>query len=136
MKNNIQDPLSSLKDIKTIVSIPDYSLYILIAIISIVLIVLFFIVYKYVTRIRKTKQLSAKQIAFNKLKNLDYKNTKDVVYSFTIEGSLFVNEKNKDIFEQIQKELEEFKYKKDVQKLPNNLQNKIKEYIKGIKNGK
>ena len=136
MKNNIQDPLSSLKDIKTIVSIPDYSLYILIAIISIVLIVLFFIVYKYVTKINKTKQLSAKQIAFKKLKNLDYENTKDVVYSFTIEGSLFVNDKNKDEFEQIIKELEEFKYKKDVQKLSNNLQNKIKEYIKGIKNAK
>ena len=136
MNNNIQNPLSSLKDIKTIVSIPDYSLYILIAIILVVVIVLVFIVYKYLTRIRKTKQLSSKQIAFNKLKNLDYENTKDVVYSFTIEGSLFVNEKNKDIFEQIQKELEEFKYKKDVQKLPNNLQNKIKEYIKGIKNGK
>jgi len=133
MQPNIQNSLSQLKDIKPIVVVPDNSLYILIAIVIGLVIVILFFAFKYFTRIKKTKQPTIKEIALKKLKNLDYKNTKEVVYSFSVDGALFINEKNKKEFELLEKELEIFKYKKDVEKLPNNLKKKIKDYIKGVK---
>jgi len=132
----IQNNLSQLKDIKPIVEVHDMSLYYLIAIITLILAIGIFIAYKYFTRIKKSKKPTAKQIAFEKLKKLDYSHTKEVVYCFSVEGFLFVNEKNKEQFQSLEKELENFKYKKDVENLPQNLIQEIKNFIKGIKNAK
>jgi len=133
IQNTMQNSLGQLKDIKSIVDVPDNSLYILIAIISVVVIVVLFLAFKYFTRIKKTKQLTIKEIALKKLKNLDYENTKEIVYSFSVDGALFINEKNKEQFELLEKELKNYKYKKIVEKLPNDLKDKIKNYIKGVK---
>jgi len=132
----IQNNLSQLKDIKPIVEVHDMSLYYLIAIITLILAIGIFIAYKYFTRIKKSKKPTAKQIAFEKLKKLDYSHTKEVVYCFSVEGFLFVNEKNKEQFQSLEKELENFKYKKDVENLPQKLIQEIKNFIKGIKNAK
>jgi len=129
----MQNSLSQLKDIKPIVEVPDNSLYILIAIVSIIIIVILFFTFRYFTRIKKTKQLTIKEITLKKLKNLDYEDTKEVVYNFSVDGILFINEKNKEQFEQLEKELEKYKYKKDVDKLPDELKAKIKDFIKGVK---
>ena len=133
VQNMMQNSLSQLKDIKPIIDVPDNSLLILSAIVSTLVILIIFLLFKYVTKIRKTKKPTPKQMAFKKLQHLDYKNTKDVVYSFSVDGYLFVNEKNKTQFDIIEKELERYKYKKDVESLSNDLIEKIKDFIKGIK---
>lgn len=132
----LQNSLSQLKDIKPIVEVHDMSLYYFITIIALIVSIVIFAAYKYITRVRKTKKPTQKQIVFKKLKSLDYTNTKEVVYSFSIDGFLFVNEKNKEQFEKIEKELENFKYKKDVEDLPKELIEDIKKFIKEIKNVK
>jgi len=132
----IQNNLSQLKDIKPIVTVDDMSLYYLILLISFIVLIVIFAAYKYFTKVRKTKKLTAKQIAFTKLKNLDYTDTKEIVYSFSVDGFLFVNEKNQVEFTKIEKELENFKYKKDVEDLPKEIIEEIKNFIKGIKNAK
>ncbi len=125
----------ALKDIKDIVVVPDYSLYILLGIVGLVLLIIAFLLYKYFTRIKKSKQLSTKAIVLKKLKALEFtkENTKEIVYSFSTDGYLFVNEKNKEKFEELERVLEKFKYKKDVLFLPEELQQEIKKFIKGLK---
>jgi hypothetical protein len=125
--------LEKLKDIKSIVEVVDYSLYYFIIIVFILILGIIFISYKYMTRVKKTKQLSKKQLALKGLKNLDFNDTKKVVYSLSVDGYMFINKKNKDKFENIEKKLEEFKYKKDVEKLPNKLEKEIKQFIKELK---
>ena len=125
--------LEKLKDIKSIVEVVDYSLYYFIIIIFIFILGIIFISYKYMTRVKKTKQLSKKQLALKGLKNLDFNDTKKVVYSLSVDGYMFINKKNKDKFENIEKKLEEFKYKKDIEKLPNKLEKEIKQFIKELK---
>lgn len=132
----MQNSLSQLKEIQPIVAVHDMSLYYLIALMTLILIAVSYSVYKYFTRIKKSKKPTAKQVAFDKLKHLDYTNTKEVVYTFSVDGFLFVNEKNKEQFERVEKELEEFKYKKDVEKLPQGIIESIENFIKGIKNAK
>ncbi|MEA3314850.1 MAG: hypothetical protein U9Q30_03190, partial [Campylobacterota bacterium] len=110
MQNN---HLEGLKDIKDIVYIPDYSLYILLSITTIVIAILFYLIFRYITRIKKTKILTKKEIAYNNLKNLNFNNTKDSVYKFTQDGNLFLNDKNRDSYERIVSSLGIYKYKKD-----------------------
>ena len=129
MNNN----LAQLKDIKPIVDVVDYSFYYLLTLIVFVSVVIIFALYKYFTRVKKTKQPSKRKIALKRLKTLDFTNTKEVVYSFSVDGYIFINEKNKQEFETIEKELETYKYKKDVKRLPNDLQDKIKKFIKALK---
>jgi len=125
--------LEGLRDIKEIVYIPDYSLYILLTITTLVIALIFYLIFKYITRIKKTKVLTKKEIAYNNLKNINFKNTKDSVYKFTQDGSLFLNEKNRDDYEKIVVNLEVYKYKKDVGDIDLNTQNSMKEFIKRIK---
>jgi len=127
------DKLSQLKDIKPIVEVPDSSLYILLAIVGFILSLIAIGLYKYFTRIKKTKTSTPKQLALKRLKNLNYTKTKEVVYSFSVDGSLFLDEKNRDQFDAIEKELEQYKYKKDVEPLSNEIMTKIKEFIKGLR---
>ena len=96
--------LDKLKDIKDIVEVTDYSLYQLIAIVITFLLILIVVAYLYKNRITKTKQPSKKQLALKRLKGLDFTNTKDVVYSFSLDGYIFVNESNQEKFNQIEKE--------------------------------
>jgi hypothetical protein len=125
--------LDKLKDIRGIVKVDDYSLYLLVFIVVVLSLMVAFLLYKYFTKIRKTKKQTKKQIAKLRLKNLDFSNSKDVAYSFSIDGYLFVDEKNKQEFNLIEKELENFKYKKDVEVIPDNLKLKIQKFIKGLR---
>ncbi|SFV61189.1 hypothetical protein MNB_SV-12-61 [hydrothermal vent metagenome] len=133
MNPNQNSILSQLKDIKPIVEVHSNSFYIFMAIIALVVLVVAFIAYKYFTRIQKTKQPSPKELAYNRLQNLDFNNIKEVVYRFSLDGSLFCNEKNQDEFMQIEKALESHKYKREVEPLSSELKERIKEFIKTIK---
>ena len=125
--------LDKLKDIKPIVEVVDFSFYYLIAIVSRVVLIVIFGLYRYFTRVKKTKILTQNQIALKRLKNLDFKDVKNVVYSFSVDGFLFLNDKNRDNFEALEEKLEQYKYKKDIPNLPNELKDDIKQFIKGLK---
>ena len=127
------DSLSQLKDIKPIVEVPDYSLYIFICLVGVVLLGIGYGLYRYFTRVKKTKQPTPKELSWQKLQNLDFTNTKDVVYSFSLECEKFLDEANKTRFETIVKKLEKYKYKKDIEVLSKDLEEEIKEFIKGLR---
>ena len=125
--------MEELKDIKGIIEVPDYSLWILLSIIAGVLFCLIFAIYYFKNRRKKRKRLTLKQIAMKNLKEINFDDTKGAVYSFCENFQYFIDEKNKEAFEKLQKELEIFKYKKEIEKLSDEQKNRIKNMIKEIK---
>jgi len=125
--------MDNLRDIKPIIEVVDYSFYYFLAIVFIIILIIIFGLYKYFTRIKKTKKPTQQEMALQRLKKLDFNDTKNVAYRFSIDGFLFVNEENKDKFQDIEKRLQKYKYKKDVDNLSSELKVEIKDFIKGLK---
>ncbi len=125
--------MEELKDIKGIIDVPDYSLWILLRMIVCVIFSLVLAIYFFKNRRKKRKKPTLKQIAMKNLKEINFDDTKCAVYTFCENFQYFIDEKNKESFEQLQKELEIYKYKKEVEKLSEEQINKIKSMIKEIK---
>ncbi len=125
--------MEGLRDIKDVVEVQEHSLAMLIALIVAVLFFLGVALYLFKNRRRRRKKPTAKEIALQKLQNLDYGNPKEVVYTFEADGELFVNEKNQEDFEKIKKELEIYKYKRDVPQLDKGVKAEIEQFIKGLR---
>ena len=125
--------MEGLRDIKDVVEVQEHSLAMLIALIVMVLLLFAVALYLFKNRRRRRKKLTAREIALEKLRSLDYSNPKEVVYSFEADGELFVNEKNRDNFEKIKKELEIYKYKRDVPPLDEGVKKEIEQFIKGLR---
>lgn len=125
--------MEELKDIKGIIEVPDYSLWILLGMTTGVLVFIILAIYFFKNKRKKRKKLTSKQIAMKNLKEIDFDDTKGTVYTFCENFQYFINEKNKESFEKLQKELEIFKYKKEIEKLSDEERNRIKSMIKEIK---
>jgi flagellar biosynthesis/type III secretory pathway M-ring protein FliF/YscJ len=125
--------VEELKDIKGIIEVPDYSLWILISIIVTIIFFIAITIYFFKNRRKKRKKLTLKQIAMKNLKEIDFNDTKDTVYAFCENFQYFIDEKNKESFEELQKELEMYKYKKKIEKISKELEDRIKSMIKEIK---
>jgi len=124
-----------LKDIKPIVDINDNSLYILIGLIIAILLVVgvisYFLYRKYVIkqrRYRKTKEYKAKEA----LKNIDFNDTKKAVYDFSKYSQVLAEAKNINELNNILKELEKYKFKKDVEPLNSIDIKRMKKFIKEV----
>jgi len=125
--------MEGLRDIKDIVEINDSSFELFIALVIVALLLLLVTVYLFKNRRRRRKKKSQKELAKEALEQLDYENTKKVVYDFIENGSLFVNEKNEEAFKSIEKALSSYKYKKEVPPLDEEIKERIKSFIKGVK---
>jgi uncharacterized membrane protein YhiD involved in acid resistance len=116
-----------IKDIKPNVEIIDYQFIVFIAIILIFLIILG------VFLIKKLKKANPKKKLLEKLKNLDFNNSKKTAYEFTELARNFVNEENKTKYKEIVKSLEKYKYKKEVPPLSQEDIQNLKKFIKEIR---
>ena len=125
--------MEGLRDIKDVVEVQEHSLAMLIALIATVLFFLGVALYLFKNRRRRRKKPTAKELALQKLRNLDYRDPKEVVYTFEAEGELFTNEKNQEDFNKIKKALEIYKYKRDVPLLDEVLKEQIEQFIKGLR---
>jgi len=127
------DIASQLKDIKPIVEVVDHSLYYFSAIVLIIVVLISVILYKYFNRIKPSKKPTQKQLILQKLQNLDYNDTKDVIYSFSVDLFPLINEDKKEQYETIVSKLSQYKYKKEIEQLSEQLKQEIQQFIKGIK---
>lgn len=123
--------LDTLKDIKSSSIIQVDFLPYIFSLVSLLFIIIVLVVLFIYFKNKRRKKLSKEQIAKNNLKNLDFNtNTKELVYSFTINGYECLDEKNKDEFEQIVRKLTPFKYKRKVDTLSGDLISDMQDYIK------
>ena len=124
--------MEGLRDIKDIVEVQEYSFEILLSTALFSLILLFLIIYLLKNRGKKRKKLTQKEIALRDLQNINYKNTKEIVYTFSQNAHYFLTQENKKEFEIIEKKIEKYKYKRDIPKMQGEKE-LIQKFIKGIK---
>ena len=125
--------MEELKDIKDIVEVHEHSLLIVGGLTIFILILLSLAVYFFRNRRRRHKKVTLKEIAFDKLTNIDFLDTKSVVYTFEEQGRLFLNEKNQEEFDSIIKELTVYKYRKNIPNLDPTVEKRIKKFIGEVK---
>jgi uncharacterized membrane protein YhiD involved in acid resistance len=116
-----------IRDIKPNVEIIDYQFIAFIGIILILLIILGIFL------IKRLKKSNPKKKLLEKLKNLDFKDSKKTAYEFTALARNFINEENKAKYEKIVKSLEKYKYKKIVPPLSKEDIQNLKNFIKEIR---
>lgn len=125
--------MDGLKDIKDVVVVEDFSLWIFVGTVFVSLAIVSYGIYKFATRRKKRKKLTRKQICLEALKRINFSDTKDVVYTFSQNFPIFLSDENSVRYANLQEKLVEFKYKKEVQELPRELKDEIKQMIKSIK---
>ncbi len=125
--------MEKLKDIKDIVEVPDNSIFIVIGLVVTLLIIISLALYLFKNRRKRRKKLTQKEIALERLQNIDYSDAKLVVYRFEELSRLFLDDKNRDEFESISKELIIYKYKKDIPPLDSKVEERIKIFIGELK---
>jgi uncharacterized membrane-anchored protein YhcB (DUF1043 family) len=116
-----------IRDIKPNVEIIDY--YFIAFIIGLIILIIILTLFA----IKKLKKKNPKKEILEKLKNLDFNNSKKTAYEFTKYARVFINEENKEKYEKIVKSLEKYKYKKIVPPLDEKDKETIKNFIKEIR---
>jgi len=116
-----------IKDIKPNVALVDYQWYVFLLFLVLVSLLTLFILYRIYRRFKKP---NPKKILLEKLKNLDFSDPKEVAYGFAPTARPLLNEKNKELFNEIEKLLQTYKYKPDVPEINDETKSKIQEFIR------
>jgi len=127
------DELNKLRDIKTITPIELFNPIWIVVAIVVVIVILLALYFLTKRPKRKRFKLTPKELAMQRVQNIDYSDAKSVAYIFSKDLAHFIDESNSKQYLQLEKELEPYKYKKDIPKLDKDLENRVKEFIKGIK---
>ncbi len=124
--------MEKLRDIKGIVEVVDYSMYYLTALIFLAIVVVATIVW-FLRKPKRRNKPTSKQMALKNLRNIDYENSKDTAYGFTLNIPFFINEKNREEINKILSKLETYKYKKEIPDMDKELKMSIKKIIERLK---
>ncbi len=128
--------MEKLKDIKALVDVPDYSLVIFIAILVTVLTLLVGIyLWAKKDKRRVRRKLTPKEIALQKLKEIDFNDTKESVYTFSENMQILVDEQKINDLNNFLETLRCYQYKKSVPTLSEIDKKKMKEWIEEEING-
>jgi len=127
MDNNIS---SQLKDIKPLLEIPDnsFTLYwgLIVFGVLLALAILFFIA----KRVWENRKINLAKGYVQKLKEIDWKDAKLSAYEATHYARLLATDKRrKELFSQLEPMLEQYKYKKEVNAVDHDTQNKFNLYV-------
>jgi len=125
--------MEELRDIKDIVEVTDHSLLMLVGLSVALLLLLALGFYLFANRRRRRKKQTPREMALERLRGLDFGDTKSVVYTFESDGRLWTTQKNQEAFDEIEKELYIYKYKREIPPLDEEIEKKIKSFIKELK---
>ncbi|WP_024787643.1 MULTISPECIES: hypothetical protein [unclassified Lebetimonas] len=115
-----------IRDIKPNVTIIDWEFSAFAAVILLILIFITLFLFK------KLKKKNPKKEILKKLQNIDFNDSKKAAYEFSALARFFINEENKEKYQQIVNSLEKYKYKKEVPPLSNEDKQNLKNFIKEI----
>ena len=127
MENNIT---TQLRDIKPLLEIPDSSYYVywgLIIFVSLLFLgVLFFVAKKF----WDNRKVNLAKGYLEAIQNINWVDTKKSAYEATHYARLLAtDERRKELFSQLEPLLEQYKYKKEVEKIDQDTQNKFNLYV-------
>lgn len=119
-----------LRDIKPLLEIPDSSYYIYWGLISFTIflgvVILFFIAKK----LWENRKVNLAKGYLESIKKIDWKDTKKSAYEATHYARLLAtDERRKELFSQLEPMLEQYKYKKEVNEVDQDTQNKFNLYV-------
>ena len=119
-----------LHDIKPIVDIEEYSLYYFLATGLISIIIFFGIIYLVYKWIKARNAYNQRKEHLKIIKSLNLNDTKHAAYTITIFGATFKDDspRHSEMYENLLQRLEDYKYKKDVDKFDSEVKGYIKVY--------
>lgn len=108
-----------LHDIKPIVDIDDYSFYYLLGSSALILLLLAGLIYLFVKWYKTKNRYNKRKDYLKKLKKINLKDAKKSAYDITFYGRVFRDDspRHTEMFKNLTQRLEDYKYKKDVDKL-------------------
>ena len=124
--------MEKLRDIKGIVEVVDYSMYYLVMLIFLVFAAIIAIIW-FLRKPKKRKKPTNAQKALQNLKDIDYENSKDIAYTFSLNIPFFTNEKNSEEIKKILEKAEVYKYKKDIPDMDEEFKKSVKKIIERLK---
>jgi hypothetical protein len=125
----MDEKLQQLKDIKPLLQIQDSSLYWLIGYLFIGVLIVAILAYLWKVFVVKRKY-DAKKEALKILKNLDFSDSKKAAYEITNYGSILVDKENQQhILDELNEMLLEYKYKKEVPLISNEVKQKLNVFL-------
>lgn len=120
-----------LHDIKGIVEVQEYSLYYLFGGVTLGILLLATLSYLIYLWYKKKNAFNQKKEYLEFLKALDLSDAKKSAYKITLYGASFKDDSSEllEAYENLVENLQEYKYKKDVDKLDAKILNDIKQYV-------
>lgn len=120
-------PEIPLHDIKPLVEIHEYSLYYFSALVLLGVLVLSGIIYIVVKHFKAKNAFNIRKEHLKLLNQVDFKEAKRSAYDLTLYGATFQNDtpRHHEMYEEMLDKLEEYKYKKDVEKI----EDEVREYV-------
>ena len=126
-ENNIS---AQLKDIKPLLEIPDSSYYIYWGLIIFASLLAAGILFFVAKKLWENRKINLAKGYVEKLKTIDWKDTKKSAYEATHYARLLAtDERKKELFSQLEPMLEQYKYKKEVEAVDTETQNKFNLYV-------
>jgi hypothetical protein len=127
MDNNISE---QLRDIKPLLEIPDNSYYMYWALIIFGTLLLLGILFFIAKKLWENRKINLAKGYLEKLKAIDWKDAKKSAYEATHYARLLAtDERRKELFSQLEPMLEKYKYKKEVDEVDPDTQNKFNLYV-------
>ena len=107
-----------LHDIKTITDVEEPSLYYFLGAIGVGILLLAIVIYFLYLWMKRRKAFNIRKYHFELLNKLDLKDTKQSAYRITTYGATFANDsdRHKEMFDNLTQRLDDYKYKKSVEK--------------------
>ena len=139
MNGALQETLAKLKPIKPPVEVPDASFWQLLGLLALLVLLVAAALWLWRRKRRPRRRRfrkSPEQIARERIEAIDFNDTKGAVYTFGEYLPLLLSDDKESMaqFEALQRELETYKYKKEVPPLPAELRKKMARLIaKGVK---
>jgi hypothetical protein len=119
-----------LKDIKPLLEIPDNSFYFYWGSIILAVLIVLALVYFVGKKLWRQRKINLAKGYLEKLKAIDWHDTKKSAYDATHYARLLAtDERRKELFSQLEPLLEQYKYKKEVQKVDQDTLNRFNLYV-------
>ncbi len=120
-----------IHDIKPLVEVPDYSLYIFIVLIIFAIVFILAAIYGIYKFFKKNNTLEKQY--YNELKNINYEDAKQSAYLITkYVRFLAKNENEKKLSSELIYLLDEYKYKKDIKPISNEIKAKLEIFLETL----
>ena len=121
---------AQLKDIKPLLEIPDSSYYYYWGVIALGTFLLLSVLFFVAKRLWENRKINLAKGYLEKLKMIDWKDPKQSAYEATHYARLLAtDERRRELFSQLEPMLEKYKYKKEVEQVDQDTQNKFNLYV-------